>query len=166
MNRDRKILLIILLFSLVLSLSIINMIMLSDRRSRAASNRELLESQYEKLNIRSVEIPAEEIRSLKSFLDEEKQRFFTDDETDPYKLGLEIIDKLEKNRLTVLQYRTLEEEESFLLEFSIQGQAIRFFSFWEDLYGLNRYYTVPQFSMKNEKSGISATFRIGYALYE
>lgn len=166
MNRDRKILLILFSISLVASLTAINMIILSDRHSRAASNRKLLENQYEKLNIRSVEIPEEEIDSLQVYLDEEKMRFFTDDETDPYKLGLEIIDKLETNRLTVLQYMTLEIEDSFLLEFSVQGQSVRFFSFWEDIYGHNRYYSIPQLSMKNEKEGISATFRIGYALYE
>lgn len=166
MSRDRKILLIILVFSMAASLSAINLLILSDRSSRARSGIEQLEPQYLKLHGGGEEVSAESIDALKSMIDMERSRFFPLDETDPYLLGIKILGMLEKRGIKVGQYKTLELEGGFLLEFSVRSRSSSLFSFWEDLYGEDKYYRIPYLSINNEKDGVSCTFRIGYAVYE
>lgn len=166
MNRDRKILLLILFFSVIASLTSINLIVLKDRRDRALSGLDLMERQFVRLQEKSRGISPESIDELKTLIELEKGRFFSKEETDPYRLGLEILAMLEKRGIKVAQYKTLQQEEGFLLEFSVSARASSFFPFWEDMNRQGRYYDVPYFSIKTEKSGVSSTFRIGYAVYE
>lgn len=166
MNRDRKILLIILYFSIIISLSVLNLFILSERKADVYSNIKILEKQFVKLGIRTGDIPEGDLEKLKELISEESSRYFIKEESDPYELGLKIISMLEFEYLEIKEYRTLEVEDSYVLEFSVKGSSYRFFRFLQTLYSEDKNYRIPQFSLKNEKEGISSTFRIGYAFYE
>lgn len=166
MNKERKILLIILFFSLVLSISFMNIFMLKEKRNNLVSTINVMEKQYEKLGIHTGDVSQDDIQKLKDMIELEKMRYFQAESTDPYRFGLEIKALLESNSLQVKGYKTLEQDDSFLIEFSVEGSSQGFFSFLKTIYEKEKNYRFPYFTIKNEKSGISSTFRIGYALYE
>lgn len=142
------------------------MVILNDRNSRNSTNIAMLENQYTRLPGGGSRISGDTLSRMRNLLEEEKQRYFAPDERDPYKLGIEILAMVEKRGIKVLQYKTMDQKEGFLLEFSVSAKAVSFFTFWQDLYSKGKYYTIPYFSIKNESDGLSATFRIGYAAYE
>lgn len=166
MNKERKILLVILLFSILFSLSTFNIFWLTGRRERAQARIDVLEKQYIRLTNKGLTVPEGTLELWESCMEEERDRFFTKEEKDPYKLGIEILAMLENQGIQVMQYKTLEVEDGFLLEFSLEARTSSFFNFWQTLYKKEKYYSIPYFTLKNEKKGISSTFRIGYALYE
>jgi len=166
MNKDRKILLIILFLSVLFSLSAMNIIVKKDYRSDLLNRILLTEQKLQKLNKVSQGASVDDVNELKGLIEKEKSRFFDIEESDPYKLGIEIKDLLEKNNITVKSYKTIEEEHNFLIEFSIAGNPSHFFSFMQTLYEHNKNYRFPFCSIRNESTGISADFRIGYAFYE
>lgn len=166
MIKERKILLIILYFSFLISLSAMNLFLLNERRSEVLTNIELLEKQYGKLGIRTGDYPRGDLDKLKGFINDESSRYFRKEDSDPYVLGLKIISMLELQNLDIREYRTLEINDSYLLEFSVKGSSYGYFRFLQNLYSDDKNYKIPQFSLKNEKEGISSTFRIGYAFYE
>lgn len=166
MNKDRRILLIILFFSILASLTFINIFTLNEKRSGIRSGIENLEMQYLKLGSRTGEISEDDIDTLKELIEKEQLRYFQSENTDPYRFGLDIKDLLESNSLYVREYKTIEQDNAFLIEFSVEGSSRKFFTFLEDIYKREKNYRFPYFSVKNEKEGISSTFRIGYAFYE
>ncbi len=166
MNKDRKILLIILYFSILLSLSFLNIFILNEKRTEVLTNIELLEKQYVKRGNRSDNSPLGDLEKLRDLISTESSRYFSIEDSDPYELGLKIISMLESQHLEIGEYRTLEIDDSYLLEFSIKGSSYGFFRFLEILYHEDNNYKIPQLALKNEKEGISSTFRIGYAFYE
>lgn len=166
MNKERKILLVILYFSILISLSALNVFILNERRSDVLTNIKLLEKQYVKLGIPTCNFPQGDLEKLRELLSKESSRYFRVEESDPYELGLKIISMLELQNLEIREYRTLEIENSYLLEFSVKGSSYGFFRFLQTLYSEDKNYKIAQFALKNEKEGISSTFRIGYAFYE
>ncbi|MBI9099722.1 MAG: hypothetical protein JEY91_14680 [Spirochaetaceae bacterium] len=166
MNRDRKILLIILFFTVISSLSFLNIFILKERRSHTLNRLTVVEKNYEKLGGTIRRVPEDEIRFLKEQIEVEKGRFFSEEEMDPYKFGLEIKGLLENRSMTIISYKTIELEDIYLIEFTVTGSSTGFFRFLKTLYDRQLYYHFPYFSIKNEKYGISSTFRIGYSLYE
>lgn len=166
MNKERKILLLILYFTILISLSALNLFVLNERRSDVLTNIELLEKQYVKSGVRTGDFPREDLDELRELISKESARFFSIEESDPYELGLKIISMLETRNLEIGEYRTIEIDDSYLLEFSIKGSSYGFFRFIQTLYSEDKNYKIPQLALKNEKEGISSTFRIGYAFYE
>jgi len=166
MNRDRKILLTILFFSLVISLSVINLTILNDRNRRNQASIDALENQYARLQKGGRDIPPEILAEMEMIIEGEKLKYIAREDSDPYKLGLEIIALLERRGISVVQYKTLDLKEGYLLEFTVSSEAVSFFSFWRDFSKKDKYFNIPYFSVRNEKDGLSSTFRIGYAAYE
>jgi len=165
-NRDRKILLTILFISVLISLSVINLTILNDRNARNQSTMAALENQYTRLQKGGREIPPEILSEMEDLIEGEKQKYIPVEDSDPYKLGLEIISLLEGRGIRVVQYKTLDLKEGYLLEFTVSAQASPFFSFWRDFSEKGTYFHIPYFSVRNERDGLSSTFRIGYAAYE
>lgn len=166
MNRERKILLIILFFSVLTSLSFINAFILSEKRTEVLNRINLLEQQYAKLGIVNHPYSHQVIEKAVDLLAEEKSMFFSRNNTDPYEFGLSLISMLEQKGLTIKSYKTLEEKDSFFLEFSVEGRAASFFAFLDTVYSSGKKYRFPYLSIQNREKGIHVDFRIGYAFYE
>ncbi|MBB6478488.1 hypothetical protein [Spirochaeta isovalerica] len=166
MNKERKVLLVILYFALILSLSVVNLVVLKDRRDRSLSESSLLEQQLSKVRKKRLIIPDGTLLSLRELVDGERGMFFSVEEEDPYTLGLEIIAMLEYRGVEIVQYKTLEMKDEVLLEFTVESGPYSFFSFLKDLGSKSRYYKVPYLAVTNRNEGISSTFRIGQAVYE
>ncbi len=166
MNKDRKILLLILFFSVLVAFSFMNILTLSDKRKKLKSNILSSEMMYSRIGRDHKEILPEDVEEFRKNIEEEKKAFFVSEDTDPYKFGLEIKDLLEKSKLNVISYKTIEEEDSYLIEFSIKGSTYNFFSFLNNLNRSGMNYRFPYLTIRNEKRGLSSVFRIGYSLYE
>jgi hypothetical protein len=166
MNRDRKILLIILFFTLVISASALNLFILGEKHTVVRNRITLVEQNLNKMGLGTRGISVEEISFYKDGIEAEKARYFERNETDPFKFAIEIKSLLESEKLTVNSYKSIESENSYLIEFSIEGSSVSFFRFLDELNQLNKNYIFPQLSLKNEKKGISSVFRIGYLIYE
>lgn len=166
MNRDRKILLIILFFTILLSVSFVNFTIVTEKREQILLRTKLINQKIQKLKENRGNISTEELLFYKDYMENEKKKFFRGDETDPYKFGIDIKESLEKEHLNIRSYRTIESEEEYLLEFSISGSSYDFFNFLKKLYDRDLNYSFPYFAVKNEKNGINVTFRIGYIIYE
>lgn len=166
MNKERKILIILFILSTSISISIFNIIYLRDRYNNVQDTRAQLLLQLEDLDKAPVDVNENDLSSFKELLDKEKRKFLASDEADPYKMGLSIISLMENSGVKINEYRTIKNDESFLLEFSVESASPYFFKFWESLLSADQYYSVPLLTLNNEKDGISAVFRIGYAVYE
>ena len=126
----------------------------------------ITEKRYKKLAVVNPEISDEYLFRLKELIEEEKSNYFHMDEVDPYKFGQEIKALLESNNIKVKSYKTTEKDNIYLIEFSVDGSSYNLFSFFKTLYETGRNYRIPYFQVKNEKTGISSTFKIGYSIYE
>ena len=141
-----------------------NVILLTEKRELLRERTSLLEQKISKLNDTSHNISPEELNYYREIIEQEKSRFFPAGETDPYKFGIDIKKLLEKEHLTIKNYRTIEQDNHYLIEFSLSGSSYNFFNFLKNLYDRNLNYTFPYFTVKNEKYGLDASFRIGYVL--
>ncbi len=166
MNKDRKILLLILFFSVLVAFSFLNVLNLSEKMENLKSKILSSEMMYSRIGMDHKEILPEDVEEYRKMIDDEKSAFFVSEDTDPYKFGLEIKDMLEKSKLNVISYKTIEEEDSYLIEFSINGSTYNFFSFLKNLNRSGMNYRFPYLTIRNEKRGLSSVFRIGYSLYE
>ncbi|MDA3810815.1 MAG: hypothetical protein PF518_10885 [Spirochaetaceae bacterium] len=166
MNKDRKVLLIILYVTLILSISLINIFVKNEQWSDLTNRIKLSEQKFEKQNKGTHEVSIVDVQKYSELIEEEKKRYFYREDTDPYKFGIEIKNLLENQALIVISYKTIEMVDSYLIEFTVEGNSSFFFSFLKKLYDNNKNYTFPYFMLKNTKHGISSKFRIGYVLYE
>ena len=166
MNKDRKILLIILYIMILLSISVMNVIIKNEKRVDLLNRITLTEQKLMKLNKVVASVTTNDVADYLNLLENEKERYFDGEDSDPYKFGIEIKDLLENQHLIVKSYKTIESDNTFLIEFSIEGSSYDFFAFMRTLYEKNKNYTFPFCSLKNKNTGINADFRIGYAIYD
>jgi hypothetical protein len=139
---------------------------LSDKREHLKNRISLMEKKYLKLGEIDNEISVDDVSRIKMMIEVEENSFFDENETDPYKFGLEIKESLESQNLKVKGYKTIELDEVLFIEFSVSGSSLDFFMFLKNLNTRGKNYNFPYFTIRNENNGISSTFRIGYMLNE
>ena len=166
MNKERRILLIILFFSVVVSLSFINVFTLKDRSNNLNMTINITEKKYNKLAVNNPGISEEYLSRLMKLIEEEKSGYFSINDVNPYIFGQEIKALLELNNINVKSYKTTEKDNLYIIEFSVDGTPYNYFSFFNSLYKTGKNYKIPYLTIQNEKTGISSIFKIGYSIYE
>jgi hypothetical protein len=140
--------------------------MQQDNRDQVRVRTELMEKKLLNMTKNPQNISSDELEYYRDLTKEEKDKFMSPLSSNPYLLALEIKKILESEHLSLESYRTIEHGEDFYIEFSLSGSTLGFFSFLKRIYENGFYYKFPYFAIKNEKSGISSTFTIGYDFYE
>jgi len=162
MSRERKILLIILSFSILLSISIMNFFFLNEKHNLLRNRIKIVEQNLNKMERKKRIVSIEEINFYKNEIEKEKARYFDAVDTDPFQFAIEIKSLLENENITVNSYKTIEDGDSLFIEFTVEGQSVSLFRILEKLNNKNMNYLYPLFSVKNLNEGISSIFRIGY----
>lgn len=166
MTKDRRILFILLITLIFISLTLIIFFIQSGKREQILERTGLIENMFVKINKDLNALSIEDYNYIKELVEEEKRRFLDRVDYDPYRLAIDIKQMLHDDNLKVMNYRTGDFCDQYVVEFSITGSSIDLFSFLEKLYRRDLYYIIPSFSIKNEKVGISVIFTIGYSVYE
>lgn len=134
----------------------------AEARERAA----ILERQVRLLAAKAPEaegLPAR-LERVRRALEEERRRFYTPEEMDPYRFGTLIRNRLVARGLVIDRYQTLSAGKETLLEFSVQGDARALVSFFREVSQADHYWSVPYvtLSAKGEKGSVQSVFRILY----
>ena len=73
------------------------------------------------------------LERVRRALEEERRRFYTPEEMDPYRFGTLIRNRLVARGLVIDRYQTLSAGKETLLEFSVQGDARALVSFFREV---------------------------------
>jgi hypothetical protein len=96
-------------------------------------------------------------------LEQDRGRYYTAQEMDPYRFGIIIRDLLRRDGLEISRYQTQEVMGENLLEFAVSGDALRLARFLQRVSQSPKLWSVPFLSVTAGQRGrIQAVFRIGY----
>lgn len=137
-----------------------------DLQSRIRAIEEQLD-RFQRKPLGKEELLLERERLLQE-IGREASRFYRVDEIDPYRFANTVRELLSQNGLTIRRYQTIEISTGTLLEFSVEGDSLRFFSFLAAVADSPKYWSIPTVSLSTLADGqrISAVFRITYETIE
>ena len=94
----------------------------------------------------------------------EQERFYREQEMDPYRFGTLVRSRLIGEGLAISRYRTLETSGRTFLEFTVSGSALGLSRFLRHVTESDHVWVVPSLSIDSRGTAgeVRSVFRIGY----
>lgn len=164
MNRERKILIVILYISSIVSISALLFFNMWNRKEVLVRENHLLEKQYVKLKEKDISVSMDSLTEVQLVSDAYTKRFQDESLLDPYELGLNLLEMMHKREIQVQQYKTVEIDKQPYIEYSLEALPVNFFAFLQELYKQELYYHIPYLTLNRETEKLNVSFRIAYAI--
>lgn len=166
LSKREELLLSILIWTIVVVSTVVYFYFQIEKIKTNKKNIDLLEKQIEQLsvNLGDEEKLLSQKEALLQKVQEEREKFYSPEEMDPYRFGTLVRNLLASKSLSVKRYQTIEVGEVTYLEFSISGNALHLAEFLKSVSSNNKYWSIPFLSIDARRGdgSINAVFRITY----
>ncbi len=165
LSKRETLLLHVLVWAVVAAAAGIGFYLQLERRAEARQKVATLREQVGKFGARAAdqESLSRQKEQLSRELEQDRGRYYTAQEMDPYRFGIIIRDLLRRDGLEISRYQTQEVMGENLLEFAVSGNAPGLTRFLQRVSQSPKRWSVPFLSVTAGQRGkVQAVFRIGY----
>ena len=171
MTRDRRVLLVLLGVSLLVSIFGSLLYVGLDKLHTTREQIEQLKKQYAKLLTSDPEESIdlrEKMQELHRARDAELRRYYGRDEIDLYRFGSAVNAMLARHGIVVEQFRTATAASRSVLELSARGTSPAFMAFLSEVSMAQKYWTIPYLHIQSSSASgfLTCEFQIGYLVNE